>query len=134
AQEPLFPDGARQRLSQSGIRVRTAAELEREERFLFDLARTRASEMVTLSYAEADSRGVRNMPSPFLECALERSMVCARPRPARGPAADQGVRPTIAQRSFSPSGLECFLDCPYQFFARHTLRLRGRPLSPQDRL
>src|SRR5439155_16734043 len=37
AQEPFFPDSARQRLAQSGIRVRTAAELEREERFLFEL-------------------------------------------------------------------------------------------------
>src|SRR5205807_8454666 len=42
-QEPLFPDAARQRLAQSGIRVRTVAELEREEQFLFELARTRAT-------------------------------------------------------------------------------------------
>ncbi len=134
-QEPLFPDAVRQRLSQSGIRIRTGAELEREERFLFELARTRATATLTLSYAEADSRGARNMSSQFLSGGVERCTEIVRPattRPARGPAADQGVRPTM--RTFSPSALECFLDCPFQFFARYTLRLRTRPLAPQDRL
>ena len=148
-QEPLFPDAVRQRLAQFGIRIRTAAELEREERFLFELARTRATSKLTLSYAEADSRGVRNLRSQFLEEMVGRTpgsaagplaglfMASSRilppaSRPARGPAADPGVRPTM--RTFSPSALECFLDCPFQFFARYTLKLRTRPLAPQDRL
>jgi ATP-dependent helicase/DNAse subunit B len=135
SQDPLFPDAVRQRLVQSGIRIRTAAELEREERFLFEVARTRATGSLTLSFAEADSRGARNIPSQFLP---ERIFVAhsrilpAATRPARGPAADQGVRPTV--RAFSPSALECFLDCPFQFFARYTLRLKTRPLAPRDRL
>jgi ATP-dependent helicase/DNAse subunit B len=133
--DPLFPDAVRQRLVQSGIRIRTAAELEREERFLFEVARTRATGSLTLSFAEADSRGARNIPSQFLP---ERIFVAhsrilpAATRPARGPTADQGVRPTV--RAFSPSALECFLDCPFQFFARYTLRLKTRPLAPRDRL
>jgi len=36
AQDPFFPDAARCRLNAAGIRVRTAAEFEREERALFD--------------------------------------------------------------------------------------------------
>jgi len=40
-------------LNQAGIRVRTAAEMEREERALFDSAITRATMLVTLSYPSA---------------------------------------------------------------------------------
>jgi RecB family exonuclease len=135
AQDPLFPDSVRQRLAQSGIRVRTAADLEREERFLFELARTRATVALIMSYAEADARGARNMPSQFLEQAGGRCGLSIRPRPSKVPAADQGGRPAgVSPRSFSASGLECFLDCPFQFFARYTLKLRGRPLLPQERL
>ena len=39
-QDPFFPDAARCRLNAAGIRVRTAAEFEREERALFDSAVT----------------------------------------------------------------------------------------------
>ena len=134
AQEPLFPDAVRRRLAEGGIRVRMAEELEQEERLLFELARTRASGTVTLSYAETDSRGGRNAPSRFLDRAPEPCGEIVRPawKPAGKPAADRKVCPTF--RTFSPSGLECFLDCPFQFFARYTLKLRGRPLAPQDRL
>jgi len=96
AQEPLFPDSVRQRLAQSGIRVRTAGELEREEKFLFELAATRATGALTMSYAETDARGVRNLPSQFLSGVVERCVYLARPRPARGPAADLEVHPTHA--------------------------------------
>ena len=139
-QEPLFPDGVRQRLAQSGIRIRTVAELEREERFLFELARTRAMSTLTLSYAEADSRGVRNLQSEFLNERLggaaglmaSSRILPAPSRPAKASPADRGVGPSM--RTFSPSALECFLDCPFQFFARYTLKLRTRPPAPQDRL
>ena len=135
SQEPLFPDPVRQRLAESGIRVRTAAELEREERFLFELASTRATAALTLSYADADARGARSMPSQFLKQPATPCGFSARPSPARRLAADKGGRPTgVSPRSFSPSGLECFLDCPFQFFARYTLKLRGRPLLPRERL
>jgi ATP-dependent helicase/DNAse subunit B len=153
AQEPLFSDGVRQRLAQSGIRIRPAAELEREERFLFELARTSATATLTLSYAEADSRGVRNLRSQFLKEVVSPCTETVRPAPEHKnsapvgksvetslDAADTSVRATPAwgvrptMRTFSPSGLECFLDCPFQFFARYTLKLRTRPLAPQDRL
>jgi ATP-dependent helicase/nuclease subunit B len=135
SQEPLFPDPVRQRLAESGIRVRTAAELEREERFLFEQASTRATVAMTFSYAEADARGAQSMPSQFLKQPVASCGLSSRPRPAAGLPGDAGGRPTgVSPRSFSPSGLECFLDCPFQFFARYTLKLRGRPLLPQERL
>src|SRR5262249_38240 len=88
------------------------------------------------SYAETDSRGVRNIASRFLESPVDRCGGSARPRPEMGPPANQGGPPPllVQQSKFSPSGLECFLECPFQFFARHTLRLRGRRRPPQDRL
>ena len=70
-QDPFFPDPARCRLNAAGIRVRTAAEFEREERALFDSAITRATMLVTLSYPEFDARGERNLQSIYLEDVLE---------------------------------------------------------------
>src|SRR5262249_561109 len=131
---PLFPDSARQKLEQSGIRVRTAAELEHEERFLFHLARTRATTTLIMSYAEADTRGARNMPSQFLSQPIGVKAISTRPKPPTPAPADSGGSLAVSPRSFSPSGLECFLDCPFQFFARYTLKLDSRPLLPQDRM
>ena len=136
AQDPLLSDWARQRLAQSGIRIRTAAEMEREERFLFELASTRATAALTVSYAESDTRGVRSLPSQFLSGPLQRCNNTVRPTVGRVPdrpwVADPPVLPIFP--TFTPSSLECFLDCPFQFFARYTLKLRTRPLTPQDRL
>jgi ATP-dependent helicase/DNAse subunit B len=33
-----------------------------------------------------------------------------------------------------PTGLETYLQCPFQYFSRHTLRLKTAPLLPVDRL
>jgi ATP-dependent helicase/DNAse subunit B len=37
-------------------------------------------------------------------------------------------------KTLSPTGIESFLQCPFQFFAGKTLRLRRRPPVPRDRL
>jgi hypothetical protein len=133
-QDPLFPDPIRRGLAQQGIRLRTAADREREERFLFELAVTRATSVLTLSYAETDGRGARQMPSQFLTVPAAPCDTPVRPAPAAPRFIDPGGVIAVAPRTFSPSGLECFLDCPFQFFARYTLKLRGRPLPPQERL
>ena len=67
AQDSFFPDAARCRLNAAGLRVRTAADFESEERALFDSAITRATMLVTLSYPEFDARGERNLQSLYLE-------------------------------------------------------------------
>jgi ATP-dependent helicase/DNAse subunit B len=131
-QNPLFPDSTWRAVS-SRRRLRTTTELESEERFLFELAATRAAASLTLSYPEADARGVRNLPSQFLTCPVQRSTRLARPQPPAQPA-DTAPLTRVTHARFSPSGLECFLDCPFQFFARHTLKLKTRPPAPQDRL
>ena len=76
---------------------------------------------------------MRNLPSPFLTHTVERADRLSRPEPV-GRLTDPGAGLNIIQTKFSASGLECFLDCPFQYFARYTLRLKTRPLLPQDRL
>ena len=84
----FFPDDARRRLNAAGIRVRTAADFEREERALFDSAVSRATLLVTLSYPEFDARGDRNLRSLFLDDWAEPEEAARAVRPA--PLASRG--------------------------------------------
>jgi ATP-dependent helicase/DNAse subunit B len=144
-QDPFFPDAARCRLNAAGIRVRTAVEFEREERALFESAIGRATMLTTLSYPEFDARGERTLPSLFLEglpLAAEVSRA-VRPQPRfppalRGPAEIRApdllefLREKTAR--LSPTDLEAFLQCPFQYFGRRTLRLQPAPARPEERL
>jgi ATP-dependent helicase/DNAse subunit B len=144
-QDPFFPEGARGQLKQAGIRLRTAADFDAEERFLFDWAVTRATESLTLSYPRFDARGQQNLPSLYLESVASTSVPCqvvrprtAEPRPLRAPvainSADLLQALTQRHRVFRPTGLESYLQCAFQFFSRDTLRLREAPLRPDERL
>ena len=141
-QNPFFSDEARCELQRGGVPVRTTAELEVEERRLFDFACTRATERLVLSYAETDGRGNAGLPSSFLEEEGTPAGGWTRPAPRRAPGreeariADAGLLPALAARhaTLSPSGLESFLKCPFQFFAGRTLRLKKRPPLPRERL
>jgi putative RecB family exonuclease len=145
-QDPFFPDAARCRLNDAGVRVRTAAEFEREERALFESAISRGSMQVTLSYPEFDARGERNLPSIFLEdLALEPEQARrVRPgprRPLSWEPSPAGIRAPALLRVLrektglvSPTALEKYLQCPFQFFGARVLRLAAPPPRPQDRL
>ena len=54
SQNLFVPDSDRQRLWQKGIRLRTAKDRDDEERFLFRIATTRATEKLCLSYSRFD--------------------------------------------------------------------------------
>ncbi|HLK49473.1 MAG TPA: PD-(D/E)XK nuclease family protein [Bryobacteraceae bacterium] len=144
-QDPFFPDTARVKLESAGIGVRTAAEFDREERALFESAITRATEEVTLSYPETDARGERNLPSLYLEdlglpeetaraSRPEPRNVVSHPAPAviRSPALLTVLQEKTAR--LSPTGLESFLQCPFQYFGGRVLRLKPAPRRPEDRL
>jgi len=146
-QDAFFPEGARAALNAAGIRVRTAAEFEREERALFDSAVTRATMAVTLSYPEFDARGERNLKSLFLEDSLEKEQESptVRPQPLDRGRPGGGLRPGVRAPqllevlrektgSVSPTRLESYLQCPFQYFGRAVLHLKTRPARPQDRL
>src|SRR5271157_5437755 len=148
-QDPFFPDAARCRLNAAGVRVRTAAEFEREERALFDSAIGRATMLVTLSYPEFSPRGETNLRSLFLEecvAAVEEQTARAvkpQPRDRRGPGGGprEGIRAPELLRILrgkteivSPTRLESYLQCPFQYFGRSVLRLKPRPVRPDERL
>ncbi len=145
-QDPFFPDAARRRLNAAGIRVRTAAEFEREERALFDAAITRATLLTTLTYPEFDSRGERNLPSIFLDdlhlgpvdavtCAPA-TAVAAHATAPRGAIAAPALLDYLRTRTarLTPSGLESYLQCAFQYFGSRMLRLKTAPDRPEDRL
>ena len=151
SQDPFFPEAARGRLNGAGIRVRTVAEFEREERSLFDAAISRATLLTVVCYPEFDSRGEKNLRSLYLEEVPlpEQPARNVRPVPDGGLTAAGQAKPpappslsaadllmTIREKTarVSPTSLESFLQCPFQYFARYMLRLKTRPLRPDDRL
>jgi ATP-dependent helicase/DNAse subunit B len=115
--------------------ARTAAR-QAEERLLFELATTRATEETILSYPRFNEQGEDTLPSFFLDG--EFPAVESRPAVPRVPDVDvrrgSGDPPHFVHKTLSPTGIESFLQCPFQFFASKTLRLRGRPPAPRDRL
>jgi ATP-dependent helicase/DNAse subunit B len=142
-QDPFFPDRVRRDLRAAGIAIRTAREWEQEEELLFEVARTRAAESLTFSFPETDAAGNGTLPSRFLEgLPVRRERQDARPRPdftapvplpaLRSPEVLTAFRQ--ATRTFSPSGLESYLECPFLFYAQRALRLAGRPPRPGERL
>lgn len=143
-QDAFFPDPARQFLNTNGIRVRTAAEFEREERALFESAISRATLLTALTYPAADARGEGVSVSTFLD-ALPAAHETARPVRPRAKF-DPGPRAaTVIQsanlldylkqnlKSLSPSGLETYFQCAFQFFGQRTLRLKRAPYRPDER-
>ena len=147
---PFFPDAARARLNAAGIRVRTAAEFEREERALFDSAVTRATMLVTLSYPEFDARGERNLRSFYLEDWRypEETARPVRPQPGSwaGGSACRPVRPAASARrrcwnswpqdtrTLSPTALETYLHARSSISPARLLRLKTAPPRPEERL
>jgi ATP-dependent helicase/DNAse subunit B len=145
-QDPFFPEAARAQLKQAGVRLRSAADFEAEERFLFDWTVTRATALLTLCYPQCDARGQQNLPSLYLDgvAAAESPWKSVLPQPgrqasaARPPAliASVDLLDAVALRhqAFRPTALESYLQCPFQFFGRDTLRLQGAPARPERRL
>jgi RecB family exonuclease len=145
SQNLFIDDAERRKLAATGVRLRTTGDLEREERFLFDLARSRATEQLYLTYPAQNEDGTETLRSFFLEEWDAEAIEAGRARPSEpappwrpppGSLQDPALRRAVALRHewFSPSALERYLQCPYQFFAEHTLRLNGPPPAPQDRL
>jgi ATP-dependent helicase/DNAse subunit B len=145
-QDPFFPDAARRRLNQAGVRVRTTAEFEREERALFDSAIGRASLLAVLTYPQCDARGERTLPSLYLDGRASMRLEDARAASPR-PRSPRGERPAVEIRApgllarlmektarLSPTSLETYLQCPFEYFAGRTLRLQGAPKRPDLRL
>jgi ATP-dependent helicase/DNAse subunit B len=142
-EDPLLNDAARWRAN-----LKTSTDLQQEERSLFQLAITRATERTILSYSLFDDKGDPTLPSFFIDgiAGHTNAVPCetrVRPRPSRAipPLENAPVRDgellgriAAAHRTLSPTSIERFLQCPFQFFADKSLRLRRRPPAPRDRL
>ena len=99
-----------------------------------------------LTYPLYDRRGERTLPSLFLEGRASMRVegaVAAGPQPRsrrpERPAVEiraPGLLARLSERSArqSPTSLETFLQCPFEYFGSRTLRLRGAPLRPEERL
>ncbi len=132
-ENPVLGDAARRRLG-----LPTSAQKQAEERFLFEIAATRATEKLILSYSRFDEKGEETLPSSFLNgTEITVSEIRVRPKPRRAVVTPINQPLTIApigQLKLSASSIEKFLQCPFQFFAYRTLRLKERPKAPRDRL
>jgi hypothetical protein len=138
-EDPLFGDAARKRAG-----LQTSAELQREERFLFDIATTRATELTVLSLARFNEKGEDSLVSGFAaRIDFEPVPTRVRPRPSRTVPTPTTVAirqdASLAQlaqahKRLAATSIESFLQCPFQFFANRTLRLNPRPAAPRDRL
>ncbi len=137
-EDSLFNDASRKRAG-----LPTSTDTQRQERFLFELATTRATETTILSYSRFNEKGEETLRSFFLP---DEAPLCDdRVRPAPRRAVPTPPFPSIrdndlltrlaeAHKALSPTSIEKYLQCPFQFFAARSLRLRLRPAAPRDRL
>ena len=131
-EDPILGDAARRHAG-----LDTAADRQTEERFLFELATSRATEETIFSYPRFDEQGEDTLPSFFIEgefAPIAGRVAVPRVRPDVDVRRGSGDPPHFVHKTLSPTGIESFLQCPFQFFASKTLRLRRRPPVPRDRL
>jgi ATP-dependent helicase/DNAse subunit B len=146
SEDPILSDRVRRQLQSMNLPLRTSAERQQEEQFLFDVALTRGTEQVVVSYPQLNAKGEPNLASLLLDATKFRDAGPAqrvKPRPVRSRSdepfaiiADETLQAEVAARfgTLSASRTETFLRCPYSFFARYTLRLNEPPAEPWDRL
>jgi ATP-dependent helicase/DNAse subunit B len=145
-EDAILPDNIRRLMQSAGVQLRTSQQRQADERFLFDLALTRAREALVLSYPQLNAKGEANLPSFFLHHArpfVEDRAADVRPQPDRERAlepmpfvaTEEARRELLARHTrFAPTHIETYLQCPFQFFAQRTLKLRGAPEQPWERL
>ena len=143
-EDAVFDDEDRRQLRGRGIELRTTAERALEERFLYRVATTRATQELILSYPLHDSMGKPVMKSSLLDSGptpqeagwsalgdLRESAAAS-----SSESLPTNLRTVVAEcnQRFSVSGISNFRQCPYLYFSGNTMRLRGRPLPPERRL
>lgn len=149
--DPVLTDDLRLRLRQQGVPVALASERDAAERFVLEIACTRATRRAVLTWPRFNEAGEEQLRSIALDAALARCLPFARdeqPRRVRVRARvsvpplpppsldDHHLRENLALRYpvHHATALESFLQCPFQFFLRHTAGLNGEPETPAGRL
>jgi ATP-dependent helicase/DNAse subunit B len=148
--DPILGEETRLRLNRAGIPLATRADRDQEEHFLFKFALTRATETLHLSWPAANESGEPNLRSFALDAA---PFDLAKPQPSharkvrlrptrtvnllpRPAILDDNLLNALRARylTLRATGIESFLQCPYQFFARTTLGIQPLPPTPSERL
>ena len=145
SQDIFFDDEDRIQLRSRGIDLRTSANRQQAEHRFFEVATTRATQRLVLSYPLRDSDGkplarsslIGDLSAEVRQTPRLRMGSCPPALPSE-PAASlpDSLLSAVAERNrqFSVSGIGDFRQCPYRFFSATTLRLRGRPPLPDQRL
>jgi ATP-dependent helicase/DNAse subunit B len=149
SEHPILADEDRETLRAQRVVLRTSSERQREEVVLFENAVQCATEELILSYPRTNSKGEETLPSFFLNRLsrsrplLQETTVACRPQP-RWPAAPLPSSSITAKQALamlrraattlSPTAIETYLQCPFQFLARSVLRVNTPPVAPLDRL
>jgi ATP-dependent helicase/DNAse subunit B len=143
--DPLLGDELRLQLQAQGFPMPTSADRDREETFLCEFAQTRATSRLTLTHPLFTSDGKPALRAFALD-AFEANPEPARPmRIAASSATNAAARYSLqaaevldsiraTNATFRPTWLEDYLQCPFRFFSRRTLRLREGPAGPEERL
>ncbi|MYB50861.1 MAG: hypothetical protein F4X77_01490 [Acidobacteriia bacterium] len=144
-QDIFFDDEDRVQLRGRGIDLRTSADRAQAERRLFEVASSTATQHLVLSHPLRASDGRPQARSSLIEDGVAEA--CRSPKLRMGspaptwpsePAASlpRALLRAVAERNpqFSVSGIGDYRQCPYRFFSATTLRLRGRPPLPDQRL
>lgn len=145
AVDPILSEAVRLRLRQQGIPVSLASGREAEERFLFEIAQTRATHRLVYSWPQFESGGDPALRSIALDLLTAREQTSRRvqikPAAERQPLPpvaldDHHVRDRLASKFavHSVTALESYLQCPFQFFLRYTVEPQGAPERPSERL
>lgn len=144
--DPMLGESLRAALRRRQIAVRTRSERDAEERFLFNVALSRATSQLVLSHPRLNEKGEETLGAFALThvaglveeqappCDLVPVATEARPATLSSLRSQESLTALAARhRNFSPTGLEKYLECPFRFFAGNTLKLAAPPTAPADR-
>lgn len=142
---PILSPELRLRLRQQGLPVALASERDAEERFLLEIAQTRATQRAYFSWPRFNDTGEPVLRSFALNLLPGREAPARRIRVEPRAAVPPLPRPSIDAHHLRgqlaarysvhrATALESFLQCPFQFFLRYTMELEGQPEPPADRL
>ncbi len=144
-QHPILTDSDRQLLAIHGIVLRTSGERQRDELSLFESVVRSATDRLVVSYPVAGAGGEEFLPSFLLaglETPVQPAAVCRPPALWRKSAPlptqirDRQLLSQLKKLrgALSPTAIESYLQCPFQFFNRHLLRPEEPPAEPAERL
>ncbi len=145
-QNLLFPDSDIERLRAGGLPLRRASDEQREEQFLFDSLRTRATASLFLTVPAKDASGksvqrsrwlldFRETTEPARPCIPEPFFIPETSRSA-GRVNSPELHAAMADlhKQISLTRLEDLAQCRFKFFAGKTLGLKEAPDRPGERL